>query len=937
MEFAVLGPLQVRDDERLVDLAPSQSRLLALLLCRPNQPVAAGALAAELWGDEDNGGRRLQLLVHRVRNALGARDRVVHERGGYSLRVLPGELDSERFGTLARAGAEALRSGQPHPAVRDLGDACRYWRGPPFDGLDDLPTVAIEVTRLDDLRLSALEQLHIAELETGHASAAVAGLAELVERHPLKERLGALLMIALHRCDRRAEALDVYQRSRRALIDELGLEPGAELQRVHAAILGDLVPQIVLFGEDRAAPAIGERAATVPRQLPPDTAGFVGRTAELDELTDVVRRRDSAAATPTVVAIVGAAGIGKTTFAVHWAHRVADEYPDGQVRIDLRGHSDHEPVSAAAVLGTILRAFDVRASELPEGEDERSALLRSHLAGKRVLLLLDNVRSPEQVRPLLPAADCLVVVTSRNQLSGLSVHDSAHRVTLDVLEPADALRLLTRAVGTRRATREPSSLAELAHLCGGIPLALRIAGERATRIPDQPLSDLVDELAGERDRLEHFGDLDDAAADLRAVFSWSYHALDAESARAFRLLGLHPSNTFSLPAAAVLVGESVARTQSMVDRLVSIHLLQRPQTDRYAFHDLIRLYAAELAHREESESTRADATRRMLDLYLQTVAVARDHIRPRTGLDVVIDPAESSVAPLPLTDSAEAITWLETERQVLIDCVGASADGGFDDHAWKIAWCLHSFFDHQQHHDDWVSTATIGLAAAKRLGGGRAAALAGNCLGSALLASSRIAEGLAAYEDALAEARRVGDVIRELVLVSNIGYAHARAGRHQEAIENYEHAAVVGAGSQPTTNLDLNLAASHGALGNYREAIRYSEHAIETYRRHGERLYAAIAQVNLAEAHLCLGEVDRADELCEEALAELRSLGQTTKGVSNAMVVRGRIHHARGDREAAREAWSQARAYVASSESERLDQIDELFDRPDEFRSRTVH
>ena len=904
MEFAVLGPLIVRAGSTSLTVTPAQARLLALLLCQPNQLILADTLADALWGDGSSGASRLQVLVFRLRKTLGDTDRVQQHQGSYRIQVGPGELDVDQFLVLRRAGAAALAAGDPDEAVRHLRAAAELWRGDPFTGLDDLPLVAAETVRLRSERLAALEDLYDAELHRGSAANVVTELSDLAAAHPLRERLSALLVLALHHSGRRAEALSAYQRARAHLVEELGLEPGPELRQAQATTLagGDETGEL-----GTPAGQQGETSVVRPQQLPPDPAGMIGRSVELAELTRLVDGH-GAASSPLVIAIDGSAGIGKTTFAVHAAHLVRKRYRDGQIFVDLRGYSTGEPVDPPAALRTVLQALGVPPNAIPEELDERSAMLRSYLAGKQMLILLDNVRTADQVRPLLPASDCLLLVTSRNQLRGLAVQDGAHRITLRPLDREAAGGVLASAVGSRRAEREPAAIAMLTELCGRIPLALRIAGERASRFADLGLAELAEELSDEHQRLDHLGDSDDRAADLRAAFSWSYRTLTTEDARTFRLLGVYPAGTIGLPAAAALVGASVSQLRRSLDRLVAHHLLEQPERGRFKLHDLLRLYAAELLAEREPAANVEAATRRLLDWFLHNAAVAGGKIRPRASDNPVVGPPDPKLVSFEFATPAEALDWFETERPVLPDLLRRAADQGFDDQVWKLAWTILPFYSIRMHLDDWRTTATIGRQAADRLGDDRAVLFAANNQGVMHLESSRLDDSREGFATALEMSRRLGDHAREATSLSNLGLVADTRGDHEQAIEHYEEALIAqeAAGSAPVIFTTwLNLSASHGALGHFEEAIRYGELAVAYFRQTGNTSYEAQALANVAEGHYSLGDYDQARSFCELSLDLFGSM-DAKHGKANTLTVLGRVHEATGAVGAARRAWEQA-------------------------------
>jgi DNA-binding IclR family transcriptional regulator len=471
--------------------------------------------------------------------------------------------------------------------------------------LTDVPSDLLrreQVPGLEELRLQAVEWRLDAGLELGLHSELVPELQSLARRFPLRERLHAQLMLALVRCDRQAEALEAYQSARQELVEELGTEPGAGLREIHQRILTAdpalAVPQSTAVAGDRLATA-------VPRELPAPVAGFVGRAEELAALASLLNRPAEEMPAVVISAIGGTAGVGKTALALQWAHRAARRFPDGQLYANLRGYDPDRPMSAGDALAGFLRALGVPGPDIPADEDERAAKYRSLLAGKKVLVVLDNVRSEEQVRPLLPgSASCAVVVTSRDSLAGLVARDGATRVEVDLLPLAEAVSLLRQLIG-QRVDDDPGAAETLADQCCRLPLVLRVAAELATARPDVALVELAGELADQQRRL----DLLDAGGDPRtagrAVFSWSYRHLENDSALAFRLAGLHPGPDFEAYAAAALTGMTLEQARTVLDTLTRAHLIQPTRTGRYGMHDLLRAYARELAARDGEDEQQA--------------------------------------------------------------------------------------------------------------------------------------------------------------------------------------------------------------------------------------------------------------------------------------------------------------------------------------------
>ncbi|HEY3002395.1 MAG TPA: BTAD domain-containing putative transcriptional regulator, partial [Kribbellaceae bacterium] len=600
MEFSALGPLRVVTGEGRLVTAPMLRRLLGVLLIRANAPVPAETLIGALWDEPqtDVTAQRLRLLAFRLRKELGDPERLKHQHGSYVLRVLPGELDVERFDLLRREAAETTDKDRTVALLREAVD---LWRGEPYADLTAIAAVGDEALRLTEQRLAALEELYAAELDRGEGAAVIADLSDAAARYPLRERFHALLMIALHRGGRQAEALEAYQAARRHLVDELGLEPGAELRRIEAAILA---------GETPGAAPVARRRPLTPAQLPAGISTFAGRRDEL-------RRLDELLGQTSLIVVNGTAGCGKTTLAVHWARAVRDRFPDGQLYVDLRGYSADRSVTPAEALAGFLRALGVPGDQLPPDEAQRTGLYRSLLAERRVLVVLDNAADAPQVRPLLTVTGgSLTVVTSRAALGGLAVSHDPRVVELAPMAPPDSLAVLRAVLGDERVDRESEAAARLVTLCGGLPLPLRIAAANLSGHTEAPINRLVSELDS-AERLSELAVDGDPDLSVRNAFAVSYDALQPAAQLVFRRLGLFPGPELTPAIAAGLTGQGQATCARLLRELRMAHLLERSGADRYRLHDLLRLYAAERAEAADSADERRDAVRRVLASYLQ--------------------------------------------------------------------------------------------------------------------------------------------------------------------------------------------------------------------------------------------------------------------------------------------------------------------------------
>jgi DNA-binding SARP family transcriptional activator len=595
MRFRVLGPLEVSvsDGTPVSVSAPKHRVLLSILLLHANHRVSADRLATAVWpgGPPRSAGGLLRTYVCGLRHSLrlgepGVLPRLVTRPGGYELTVATEDLDLSLFEDLSARGLSALDHGNPAQAAPLLRAALGLWRGEPAEGacLDaDTETVAAS---LREQRLAVEEAWARAQFALGDDRELVLRLAELAAAHPFREHLHSQLMLALYRAGRQAEALSVFTGLRRRLVAELGSEPSQPVRDLHERILrGD--PG--LAGPARSwLEGLGQPVA--PRQLPPGTADFTGRRENLGRLAGAAR-----AGVPAV-AICGPAGAGKTALAVHWAHQIADRFPDGQLFVDLQGYSPGSPVATAEALRRFLSALGTAPDRIPPDQEEASALFRSLVAGKRVMVLLDNAGSAGQVRPLLPgAAGCLAVITSRSRLPGLLARSGGTTVGVGPLAASEAVSLLRALLGDARVDAEPAAAAAIAARCAYLPLAVRIAAERAAHRPQMPLARLAAELAAEHDRLDALTAGEDPGTAVRSVLSWSYRGLPPAAARLFRLLGLHPGPDISVPAAAALAGTSTTDAARLLETLADIHLLEETAPGRYHLHDLLRAYAAERA------------------------------------------------------------------------------------------------------------------------------------------------------------------------------------------------------------------------------------------------------------------------------------------------------------------------------------------------------
>lgn len=921
MRWSLLGPVQVTAGGRVLPIdRPQQRAVLALLLLNAGRLVPLGQLVSALWGADPPASARtqVQVCVSRIRAALrdaGAADLLATQGGGYRLTVRGTELDLAEFTVAVERARAEETAGRRAEAARLLRDGLALWRGPALAGaagafVDDA------VAGLDEQRLLAYERLAAVELGLGRFAATARVLRPLVVEHPLREPLVAGYLLALAGCGQRAAALRVFAETRRHLVDELGVEPGPELSGAHLRVLRGETPS-----GPAPVPAPAPPAGPPPAQLPGDPAWFTGRTAALRRL-DALLPAEPTGATPdggerapgravVISAIAGTAGVGKTTLAVHWAHRVAHRYPDGQLYVNLRGFDlDGRAVPPGEALRGFLEALHVPPQRVPTDLPGQAALFRTLLADRRVLVLLDNARDDEQVRPLLPGSrGSLVVVTSRNRLIGLVVSDGAHPVTLDLLPPAEARELLSGRLGRGRAGRDPTALDEIVGRCAGLPLALAVVAARAVGQPDVPLAALATELRNtDPDRLTALA-TGDPATDVRAVFSWSYRALDADSARLFRLLGLHPGPDAGRAAVASLAGLPPARVGPLLAGLTRANLLTERATGRYAMHDLLRAYASELCHDTDPAAEREAARRRLFDHYLHASHAADHLLDPyRLARPAALPPPEPGVTVGDRPEHAWATAWFAAEHHVLLACVEQAAGIGLDRHAWTLAAALTTYLDRSGHWPELAAAQRTALAAAVRRDDLAGQALAHRGLAIACTWSGEHEAAHRHYRRDLELYRELGDDTGRAHTHLGVSWVLARQGRLRAALDETRlaldlyRAADYRVGQAKALN---NLGWMHARLDEPGPALRCCRAALRLHEENGDRHGAALTWDSLGYVRHGLGDHDRAADCYRRALALHRELGDRYDE-AEVLDNLGDSLRAAGDVDAARRAWREA-------------------------------
>jgi DNA-binding SARP family transcriptional activator/tetratricopeptide (TPR) repeat protein len=896
MKFGVLGPLQViagDSGEPGAVLTARLRALLAALLWRAGQPVPADELAELVWDGvpPSRTPDATRTLIMRLRRQLDGRAaaRIVTRAPGYVIEISGDELDAAQFETLTREAGAAVRAGQWAQAARTASKALGLWRGTP---LADIPSQLLRdrwVPHLEELHVQALEWRIEADLHEGRHEQLIPELRDLTARHPLREHIHGQLMLALYRCGRQGEALAAYAVARDVLVTDLGVEPGPGLRELHQRILS-ADSALTVTGPPR--PATAEPQRITPRELPPTVPGFTGRSAELAALTGLLDRPGAQApGTVVISAIGGTAGVGKTALAVHWAHSVADRFPDGQLYVNLRGYDPAQPMPASDALAAFLRSLGVPGQDIPPEEDERAARYRSLLADKRMLVVLDNAGSAGQVRPLLPGTPaCTVLVTSRDTLAGLAARDGAAHLDLDVLPPEDAVALLRTLIGARAAA-EPAAAAELAAQCCRLPLALRVAAELAATRPAVPLAGLAGELADLQTRLDLLTAGEDPGTQVRAVFSWSYRRLDTEAARAFRLLGLHPGPDLESYAAAALTCATVPQARQMLDVLTRAHLIQAAAPGRYCMHDLLRGYARELSATVDGGQEQRAAMTRLFDHYLYTAATAMDtlylaerHRRPRI-------PRPTTPVP-PLADPTTAREWLDAQRAVLVAAAGHAAARDWPGHATWLAITLFRYLSHGGHSPEALTIYSHALGAARRTGDRATEATALNQIGHVDWQQSRLQQAVDRHRQALALFWEAGDRAGEAEALGSLGLAESALGRYEQAAHHHQGAVAIyrDIGDRLGEARALgNLGLARQRQGRYQEAAGYLQQALDLCRELGDRQGEAMVLGRLGVIDLRLGRYQEAAGYLQQSLALLHGIGNTV-GEAETLVKLGEVY-----------------------------------------------
>ena len=900
------------DGDVTIDLGHNRQRcVLAALLVEPGRPVPVDVLLDRTWGDElpQHPREALYSYVSRLRRVLargGAA--LVSRRASYLIEIDPLAVDLHLFDHLVQ---QSRTAGDDRRAFERLEGALDLWTGDAFGALD---TPWLNATReaLNRRRRTAEQSRDELALRLGRHAAVLDGLLTRADREPFDERLAELALLALYRCGRQAEALARFQRLRRQLAEELGAEPGEDLRRLHDRMVrADRTlapPEPVRVAHPDHAPPVPADAAestpTVPRQLPAPPAAFTGRIHQLAELTAAMRP-GTEAGTVVVSAVGGIGGIGKTWLALHWAHEHRDRFPDGQLYANLRGFDPSgEPVEPGAVIRSFLAALGMPAQALPADPDDQAALFRSLIAGRRILMVLDNARDSAQVVPLLPGSPtAAVLVTSRQRLTGLVAAHGAYPIMLDPMTPADATVLLRTRLGAARVAAEPGALEALLPLCSGLPLALGIVAARAATDPQCRLGTLVAELNDRRTRLDAL-DAGDLAISLRAVMASSMRTLSASAVRLFNHLGLAPGPDIGAAAVASMAGCDPDGQRAVLRELVHANLLTEEPAQRYRMHDLVRLYAIELTANPNGP---AKAMERLLDHYVHTAYEADRRLEPLR--DPLTLPAPlPGVRAEPVHDRRAALAWFTAEHQILVSAVRYADGAGFHRHAWQLAWTLVYLLDQRGNWHEEVDVHRAALRSARQLGDAEGMAHSHRGLARGYTWLGRFDEARVHLRDALGTYQRLGDCAGQGFVYRNLARVSARQGLPRRALNDDRHALELfeAAGHDYGRAQALNaLGWHHAHLGEHEQAVACCRQAIALQQRLGDRCGEALTWDSLAYSWYRSRRPEQAVSCYQRAAALLR---EQADNYMEAVVTDhlGDAYAALGRPAAARSAWRHA-------------------------------
>jgi DNA-binding SARP family transcriptional activator/tetratricopeptide (TPR) repeat protein len=916
LRIGLLGPVRAwLDDAEVAVGPPRQQALLAVLATNPNQVISRSELIDAIWGTEPPASAvgSVHTYVAGLRRALEPARKTFHvlvsAGSGYSLRVGPDGVDAELFTRYRQDARQLLLGGDAEAALAGFDRALALWAGTPLGGIGG-PFADIERQRLAELRLDVIEERADLLLAMRRPDEVVGQLKDVLDDHPLRESTRALLITALHQQGRAGEARSVYQAGARLLDDRLGVQPGPALRRVFETLI------------DTSKPAEEVLPRVVPSQLPHDTRRFTGRGEELRRLDALLPAAGAVGGTVVITTIEGTAGIGKTSLAVHWSHLVRDLFPDGQVYLNLRGFDvTDKPVQPHDALYTLLSAFRVPSEKIPQDTRGRSAMLRSVVAGRRMLMVLDNAVSTDQVTPLLPAnQSCVVLVTSRNRLDGLVATGDGRQLTLGLFDEADSSALLASYLSPERIAQEREAFAELLGLCAGLPLALSIVGARAWCSPNLPLAQFVDELRDAHFRLDALDTGDDAASSVRAVFSWSYDALSPAAARMFRLLGLHAGPDVSRHAAGALADVTEDEARAQLDELVRAHLLELRTDGRYQFHDLLRVYALERATSDESDPERDAAARRGVRWYLHAANQADRVMLTFKPVHNIIDPPPHWSFPTP-ADPDEAKAWFMAEETNLVEAIRRAVELGEHAVAWRLPQTMSSFwYVYNKRWELWNEMLRISLEHAVLDGDVNGIASAHSSLGI-------VANDLKRYDEAVQHYLRAIEFFPQLdekwlvgITYNSLGHSYVALGKFPEAMAALRTAAEAYEQTGNTWGRAWALqgtASAYNAMGDHAKALEYGRLTLAAWHDVDYKHGIGSGLNLLGEIHLAAGDHTSAIDYYDQAVQARQAINDRF-GIANALRGKALAEWRAGLLDDARESYRRALPILTALESPEL-------------------
>ncbi|WP_413756932.1 AfsR/SARP family transcriptional regulator [Streptomyces sp. MMBL 11-3] len=945
LRFSVLGPLRAWRRATELSLGPPKQRsVLALLLVHAGRPVPLDQILDALWDDEPP--EHAVNVVHRHVGALrrllepeltqrAAARVLVRAGGGYRLDVADGALDLLEFRGLREQAHAAATAGRPAQATGLFVRALSLWLGRTAAGLPRTARAHPVFAGVDAEYLHAARDAADAALAAGQTYRVLPLLRQAAESDPLNEYLQARLVLVLAAEGQSARALDHYQAVRSRLANELGVDPGPDLRDAQIRVLrGTVAPATrthpdatavtaasattTVMATPAATAVAGGRAVPValgnatspgvrPAQLPADLYAFTGRRAELEWLRGLLPAGGGAPGAVVISAIGGAPGVGKTTLALHWAHRNAHHFPDGQLYVDLRGYDlTGAALAPSTALRHFLEALGVPGENVPPSLDGQTALYRSLLARRRILVVLDNARSAEQVRPLLPGTPtCLTVITSREQMPGLVASHGARSLRLDLLTVTESLEFMAKRLGEERVATDREAALAIAEQCGRLPLALAVVCARAEGRAAVPLADIAAELAESRDDLGVFA-VGDPATDPRSVFSWSYRTLTPAAAGAFRLLWMCPPHGVSPQAVASLTGLTPREVGPVLSELTRASLWNEPAPGRYSSHELLRTFSQELSLAEDAPEAREDARRRLFDHYLHSARGAATHLYTHRE-PLALPPAAAGTQVVEFADTDGAAKWLAREMPALEAVITRDSDHGTGAHAWRLAATLELVLDRRGRREEQIALHTAALAGAQRLGETEGEAHMHRVLGFARIRTDDHARGARHLEKALELFTAMGDVPFTALTHRYLAFLANARQDHREALAQYKIACSLYTGTRAyvgIASVTNEVAWTRLLLHEYEEALEDCHRAVRIAARSGNRNIEAAAWDTMGVAHHRLNRPDEALEAFDRALAHYRALNDASL-TADTLIHRGEALAVTSPGEA-RRAWDEA-------------------------------